>query len=145
MEYYKLPLLFTRLFESEIKDLSKCSEEESIDRNLELIMTTCPGEHKYNPDFGCKIWDLDFESVVSVQKWENTFLQYITEAIKSFEPRICNAVSKIKFFDVRNQHEFSGAVSIRKRVEITIDATVASSGKKCCFYYSLYLGPLSSE
>jgi phage baseplate assembly protein W len=145
MEYYKLPLLFSRLFESEVRDLSLCSEEESIDRSLELIITTYPGEHKYNPDFGCKIWNLDFENVVSVQRWESEFTRYITEAIRVFEPRIRDAVSKVEFFDVKNQHEYSGAVSIRKRVDIKIDTAVVSSGKKCRFYYSLYLGPLSSE
>jgi phage baseplate assembly protein W len=145
MENYKIPLLFSRLFESNTRDLPKCSEEESIDRNLELIITTCPGEHKYDPYFGCGIWDLDFENVVSVQKWEDEFVRYIDEAIRKYEPRICNASPHVHFVDVRNQHEFTGMVSIRKRVDIRIDAVVITSEKKCCFYYSLYLGPLSSE
>jgi phage baseplate assembly protein W len=143
MDYYQLPLLFSRLFES--KDLLRCSESESIDRNLELLLTTCPGEHKYDPGFGCSIWDLDFESVVSIQKWENTFVQYITDAVKKYEPRIREVSPRVSFIDVRNRHELSGAVSIRKRADIRIDAIIVSSGKKCCFYYSLYLGPLSSE
>jgi phage baseplate assembly protein W len=143
MDYYKTPLLFSRLFES--KDLSRCREDASIDRNLELLLTTCPGEHKYDPGFGCGIWELDFENVVSVQKWENTFVRYITDAIKKHEPRVRGAETKVNFTDIKNRHELSGAVSIRKRADIRIDAVIVSSGKKCCFYYSLYLGPLSSE
>jgi phage baseplate assembly protein W len=145
MDNYKLPILLSRIFESNIRDLSRCNEEESIDQNLELIITTCPGEHKYDPNFGCRIWDLDFERVVSVQKWEGEFVQYIIEAIKKYEPRVCDVEPQAKFFDIKNRHEFSGAVSIRKRVDIQIDATVVNTKKKCCFYYSLYLGPLSSE
>lgn len=142
---YKLPLLFSRLFESDIRDLSRCTEEESIDQNLELIIMTCPGEHKYDPDFGCKIWDLDFERVVSMQKWEGQFMQYIVDAIKKYERRVQEVDTRVKFYDIRNEHDLSGAISIRKRVDIQIDVILLSSNKSCCFYYSFYLGPLSSE
>ncbi|MDR2144914.1 MAG: GPW/gp25 family protein [Tannerella sp.] len=143
MNCYKTPLLFSRLFES--GDLSQCSEEDSIDRNLELIITTCPGEHKFDPGFGCDIWELDFENVVSVQRWESNFVNYISNAIRKYEPRIREIETTVHFFDVKNQHEFSGAISIRKRVDIRINAEILSSDKKCAFLYSLYLGPLTSD
>ena len=143
MDCYKIPLQFSHLFES--GDLSRCNEIESIDRNLELIITTCPGEHKYDPGFGCGIWYLDFENVVSVQQWENEFMNYISDAVRKYEPRIRELSTKINFFDVKNQHDLTGAISIRKRVDIQIDSIILSSGKKYCFYYSIYLGPLSSS
>jgi len=143
MDCYKTPLLFARLFES--GDLSRCSETDSIDKNLELIITTCPGEHKYDPKFGCNIWYLDFESVVSVQRWESEFLNFVSDAITKYEPRIQELSTTVNFFDTKNQHELSGAISIRKRADIQIRAIINSSGKKCIFFYSLYLGPISSE
>ncbi len=145
MDYYKLPINFTRIFESNIRSLSKCNEKESIDQNLELIITTCPGEHKYDPGFGCNIWELDFERVVSQSRWEDQFIHFISEAIRKYEPRICDVAPKVQFFDTKREYEFSGATSIRKRVDIQIDAKIISTGSKCCFYYSLYLGPLSSD
>lgn len=145
MDCYKLPLLFTRLFETNIRDLARCTEEESIDQNLEMIIMTCPGEHKYDPDFGCKIWDLDFERVVSMHRWEGQFMQYILEAIQKYERRVQEVDARVKFYDVRSEYERSGSISIRKRVDIQIDAVIISSKKKCCFYYSFYLGPLSSD
>lgn len=146
MSFYKLPLNFTRIFESEANsNFPTCSEKESIDQNLEMIITTCPGEHKYDPEFGCKIWDLDFEKVVSKSRWEGQFVQFIEEAVKKYEPRITNIKPSIDFFDKKEIFELSGATSIRKRVDIRIDATVISTGTLCCFYYSLYLGPLSSD
>ena len=143
MTCYKMPLLFARLFES--GDLLQCNVEDSIDRNLELIITTCPGEHKFDPDYGCDIWDLDFENVVSIQRWESEFIAFVSRSIQQYEPRIIETETKVNFFDVKNQHEFSGAISIRKRVDINIFAEIISTGKKCCFCYSLYLGPLTSD
>ncbi|HCO67834.1 MAG TPA: type VI secretion system baseplate protein TssE [Dysgonomonas sp.] len=145
MKFYKLPLYFTKIFESDINNLETCSEKESIDQNLELILTTCPGEHKYDPDFGCRIWDLDFEKVVSRSRWKEQFLQFIDEAVSKYEPRIDNVSPNIDFFDTKEVFELSGATSIRKRVDIKIDARIISTGALCCFYYSLYLGPLSSD
>lgn len=145
MSFYKLPLNFTKIFESDVNSFSTCSEKESIDQNLEMIITTCPGEHKYDPEFGCRIWDLDFEKVVSKSRWEGQFVQFIEEAVKKYEPRIRNIKPSIDFFDKREIFELSGATSIRKRVDIKIDAIIISTGTLCCFYYSLYLGPLSSD
>ena len=143
MSCYKMPLLFARLFES--GDLLQCPEDDSIDRNLELIITTCPGEHKFDPGFGCDIWSLDFENVVSVQRWESVFIKCISEAIRKYEPRIKETNTKVHFLDIKNQHDLTGAISIRKRVDINIYAEILSSGKNCCFCYSLYLGPITSD
>lgn len=145
MDFYKLPLDLTRVFEDDVRNLAKCGEKESIDANLELIITTCPGEHKYDPNFGCEIWNLDFERVVSKSLWEDRFLRFITEAIKKYEPRIYDIQPSVRFLDARREDVLSGATSIRKKADIRIDAKLLRSGVKCCFYYSLYLGPLSSD
>lgn len=144
-KYYKLPIDFVRIFEPNIRNLSMCTEKESIEKNLELIITTCPGEDKYDPEFGCKIWDLDFERVVSKSRWEEQFNKYIADAIRKYEPRVSNVTPKVSFIDTRRDYEFTGVTSIRKRADISIDATVISTGSRCCFFYSLYLGPLSSD
>jgi phage baseplate assembly protein W len=142
---YKLPIDFSRLFESDIRNLSKQNEKDSIDQNLELIITTCPGEHKYDPKFGCQVWNLDFERVVSKSLWEGKFLQFISESIKKYEPRIYDVETHITFFDTKKEDMITGATFIKKRVEINIDARLISNGAKCRFYYSLYLGPLNSD
>jgi len=145
MNHYKLPLDFVRIFEERPRNLSQCTEKESIDQHLELLLTTCPGEHKEDVNYGCKIWDLDFEKVVSLSKWENSFIRYITEAITKYEQRITDLDVRIKFYDTKKVYGFPESTSIRKRVDINIDATIISLNLKCCFFYSLYLGPLSSD
>ena len=140
-----MPLDFGRLFESNVSNLTKQKEEESIDQNLELIITTSPGEHKYDPKFGCKIWELDFERVVSKNLWEELFTQCILDAIKKYEPRIYDVSPSVTLLDCKKDDLVTGTASIRKRVDIKIDASILTTKVKCCFYYSLYLGPLSSD
>lgn len=145
MDSYKLPLDFVRVFESKIRNLSTCTEKESIDQHLELLLTTCPGEHKYDPNYGCKIWDLDFQRVISMSKWEDLFSKHINEAIDRYEPRISILDVSVQFSDTKKIYGFPEATSIKKRADIKIDALINSIAKKCCFVYSLYLGPLSSD
>lgn len=140
---YRLPLQFERLLEGE--DLIRCDEKSSIDQNLELIITTCPGEHKYDPDFGCRIWELDFVSMLSQRVWENTFRTHIFEAIGLYEPRITNVELEVYFTDVVRSYPMTGTNAIKKKVTIIIGADLLSSGEKCGFKYSLYLGPLSMD
>lgn len=133
------------MFENDKPSLEKCSDKESIDLFLELLLTTNPGEHKFDPDFGCYIWDLDFANVTSRVKWKEQFIQYIQEAVERYEPRITQVKVDVNFIDTRDEIEHMGATSIRKRADIKIDATICNTGVQCCFYYSLFLGPLSVD
>lgn len=40
-KYYKLPVRLEKLFEGDIRQLERCSELESIDQHIELLLTTC--------------------------------------------------------------------------------------------------------
>lgn len=46
--YYKLPLDFSSVFIEDEKKMQTCNEVDSIDQYIELLLTTCPGEHKFN-------------------------------------------------------------------------------------------------
>ncbi|MEO9325431.1 GPW/gp25 family protein [Nocardioides sp. C4-1] len=57
-----------------------------LDRSIELILMTAPGERLMRPRFGCRIWDLLFEPVTP------NLLGLINEAVRDalaqWEPRI---------------------------------------------------------
>ena len=59
-KYYKLPVRLEKLFEGDIRQLERCSELESIDQHIELLLTTCPGEHRFDPKYGWRVWGVGF-------------------------------------------------------------------------------------
>ena len=69
--YYSIPLKFDSIFDCSSSPITTCTEQQSIDEFLELLITTCPGEHKFDSHFGCRIWDMDFQRVISQLKWES--------------------------------------------------------------------------
>jgi phage baseplate assembly protein W len=83
INYYKIPLQISALLEG--NDLPNCDLKESLTHTLELIIMTRFGEHRHDPSFGCEIWDLDFELIVSEDKWEEKLRQSLLKSITSHE------------------------------------------------------------
>jgi uncharacterized protein len=57
-----------------------------LDRSIEIVLMTAPGERLMRPEFGCRIWELLFEPVTP------GLLGLITDAVRralaQWEPRI---------------------------------------------------------
>lgn len=144
-QYYKLPIRFGSIFETNGGTMPTCTEIESIDQHIELLLTTCPGEHKFNKAFGCRIWDMDFERVVSRQKWEDDFTTNINEAILLFEKRLRDVAVNIDIRDIARLDHTLQTTAIKKEVLVYIHGYLVSTNEPCKFHYALYLGPLSTE
>lgn len=143
--YYKLPIKFDSVFEEDGKLMATCNEISSIDQYIELLLTTCPGEHKFNKKFGCRIWDMDFERVVSRKNWINDFTAYVKEAVSNFEKRLKDVSVSIDVRDVAREDYTLQTTAIKKEVMVYIEARLVSDNEPCKFRYALYLGPLSTQ
>jgi phage baseplate assembly protein W len=57
-----------------------------LDRSIEIVLMTAPGERLMRPQFGCRIWDLLFEPITA------NLLGMISEAVRQalaqWEPRV---------------------------------------------------------
>lgn len=144
-QYYKTPIRFDSVFEENGKPMKTCSELESIDQHIELLLTTCPGEHIFDKNFGCRIWDMDFERVVSRQKWEEDFTAHIIETVRKFEQRLADVTASIQIMEVTHEDTVTKSTAIKKKVVVHIKGRLISSNDYCSFRYRLYLGPLSTE
>lgn len=143
--HYQAPLHFKSLFEDGNHQLAHCTLMESIDQHLELLLTTCPGEHAFDAEYGCRIWDMDFERVLSKSQWEETFSSYIKEAVVNFEKRITEVEIKILMKDIQWDDALFKTTTVRKRVEVIVLGYLRENGQKCGFRYTLYMGPLATE
>lgn len=144
-QYYKLPIRFDSVFNEDGKKMETCNDVNSIDQYIELLLTTCPGEHKFDKKFGCRIWDMDFERVVSRKRWEDDFTAYVLEAIRTFEKRLKDVSVSISVKDVTRQDYILQTTAIKKEVMVYVDSRLVANNEPCRFQYALYLGPLSAE
>lgn len=144
-DFYKLPLRLNDIFEEGQGILGKCSEMESIDQNIEMLLTTCPGEHHFDEDYGSHIWDLDFERVVEADKWKTVFTSHVRSSIEAYEPRLRNVSVASEMKDVVKEDCLMESVTVRKRVDIYVTGVLNSNDQMSRFGYTIYLGPLSSQ
>ena len=95
-----MPLRFDPYSNESGEWFERCSEKESIDYFLEVLLTTCPGEHRFDKKFGTAIWEMDFERIVSLSEWKNRFITYLSEAVSRYEKRITNVIYDVQVSDV---------------------------------------------
>ena len=138
--YYKIPLQLSGLLEG--NELSTCDLRDSISKTLELIIMTRFGEHRHDPSFGCEIWDLDFELIVSENKWEEKLRQSLLKSITTHEHRLSDIQLSVAITEIEKFHLFKKYTEIKKRVDISLTGVLHKTGEAFKFSNSLYLSPL---
>lgn len=137
--YYRLPLDLEGVLER--RQLPRCSVQESIAQHLYLMLTTHFGESRYEPDFGCQVWEQDFEAMTTM-RWKDSVQLSVEQAIREFEPRLVQAHAQVAImdFELKNVNQ-----RIRKRLEVTIQATLHRTNEPFAFQASLFVAPLSID
>ena len=141
MDYYKYPLPLANIFKN--RDLPKCDLGESISQNLQLIIVSHNGEHRFNESFGCKIWDMDFDLILSIKIWEENLRQSLLAAIKENEKRIESVDIDVKISEVEKRYGTDKYVSIKRKVDILLRALIVETGERYSFHTELFLSPVS--
>jgi phage baseplate assembly protein W len=139
---YKKPFKLNNIFE--LKEMETIDVGGSISQNIELIIFTRYGEHRHNSNFGCEIWDLDFEVVVSERLWEEKFRQSLLRSLVNYESRLYEVEVSIKMSEIENQFLARKVTEIKKQVNISISGKVKLTGERYYFSISLFLSPLCS-
>lgn len=143
--HYRIPFDFASVLDETRGYASVCSELDSIDQHIEMLIGTYPGEHSFDVEYGTKIWEMDFERIVSLDTWKTRFTECLSQSISKYEKRISNCEYRLEVADVLKESSMLRNVSVRKKVDIYIKATLNSTGERCSLYYTLFLGPLSKD
>ena len=138
---YKIPLQLSKVIEGH--ELPACDLLHSVNKNLELIITTKFGEHRSDLTFGCEIWDLDFELIVSESLWGEKLRKSLIKSITAHEPRLSEIEITIAISDIEKPNYFKQFTEIKKRVDIGISGVLHKTGESYHFNTNLFLSPLS--
>ena len=140
--FFNKPFRFNSVFSGtglQATDLGK-----SISNHIELIIFTRYGEHRFRSDFGCEIWDLDFELIVSESLWEEKFRKSLLKSISDYEFRIYKIEVEVRITEVENVYPLRKITEIKKKVDIIVRALIKTTGEKYFFNTALFLSPLST-
>lgn len=141
--FYKKPIDFKRLYARQ--PLETCDAGVSISQHIELIIFSRFGEHRFDPGFGCEIWELDFELIVNEAMWEDKMAQGIKRSVRAQESRLTEVEAFLKVEDVEKVFPLRRITEIKKKAEVTVTGKLTATGENYVFTTALFLSPLSSE
>ncbi|GAA0543326.1 GPW/gp25 family protein [Chitinophaga japonensis] len=140
-QYYKLPLNLSHILQK--KDMPVCSLEESVGQHIHLLITTVLGENKDDPEYGCQLWDTDFDIKATNNEVKEQVENAIKTAILQYEKRLM----QVKVSALVSQEELSmpHGRKVKKKIKVSINGTLARNNNP--FHYSSYffVSPLSYD
>ncbi|MDJ1469688.1 GPW/gp25 family protein [Cytophagaceae bacterium DM2B3-1] len=140
--YLKFPIRFSKMLEG--KELDTCLDTgDSIAQYLQLLLITRPGENCFDPQFGCAIWDMDFELIVNEGTWKEGFRLAVADAIVRYEKRLENVRVEISIETVERHIGVKKRPELRRKAIVYIRANMVQTGEQFTFSTELFLSPLS--
>ncbi|MFM2375080.1 MAG: hypothetical protein RLZZ165_177 [Bacteroidota bacterium] len=125
------------------RPLATCGLGESISQVIYLLVTTRRGEMPGNPDFGCLIWDLQFEIVVEPVVWKTAVEKSLREGIARYEKRLTNTEVQVSLSDVESVYPFKQHPEIKKQALIQVKALLKDTGENFNFSMKVFVSPLA--
>ena len=107
-------------------EVKMVAEEEDISESLRILLSTRPGERVMQPDYGCGLHAMVFESIDESTVTE--LKDIIERAVLFYEPRIT-----LESIDVNTEDELDGKLKIQ--LNYTVRKTNTRSNIVYPFYY----------
>lgn len=144
VKLYQMPLRFDALMERN-RELPACSLGTSIAQNIFLIVSSKYNEHRFDPRYGCEIWERDFELITNTIAWQEEVNRSITGSLMQYEPRLEKLDINTVVTEQPYQHPKTHVKSIKKKIIINVKGRIKATGEP--FFYSpqLFISPISVD
>ena len=141
LENLKLPLRFESLFQH--KKLDSCNLKESISRNIHLLITTTLGENKQDYNYGCQLWDHDYDIHLSDDNRREIVITSLRRQLSLYEKRLAKVAINVKVKQMETR--INSGVQLRRRIEIVITGILRRSNDPFLFQTGFFIGPMSFD
>jgi phage baseplate assembly protein W len=140
--YYTFPLNCQKIMEKQRQP--RCSLADSIRQHIHLILRTHFNEYRFDPRFGCMVWDKDFETIRSVYKWKTELIDAFAKALKSYEKRLQQIQVVVDLDDqkILDPHT-QKLIELRKRIIIHAAGTIGQTNESFQHTEYIFFSPLS--
>src|SRR5690606_41961826 len=125
--YYTLPLSFAGIMQK--KDHPTCTLQQSVAQHLHLTITTAFGELPSDENFGCSIWEHDFDNITSAHKIKEFIRESLQSSIGHYEKRLANVRVELLISQEELMHSRQGS-RVKKKITITIIGSLQSTNER---------------
>lgn len=137
---YSLPIRTDLLIRG--KEHPAVSLKQSIADFIHLVLTTSFGECKFEPEFGCSVWERDFDVAVSTHALKDQMQNAIRQAIEQNEKRITKVRVEVKLSQEEMVSEGKG-LRIKRKLDIKAGGVIVKTNEPFEYFEKVYIGPIS--
>ncbi|MBL0341127.1 MAG: GPW/gp25 family protein [Bacteroidetes bacterium] len=139
--FYTQPFSFTTLVKGD--EHPKCNLQQSIALRIHLILITSFNEFRYDPEFGCLIWDCDFENIPNVTAWKDRMSKAIKLVVEKFELRLRNHQVTVEITEEEFiQNNQTLLKKVKRRVDVIVKGNLKTTNEQFHFKEIMYISPV---
>ena len=140
-KYYTQPIHVSLLMKG--REHPSCTLQQSIAQRIHLLLITNLNEYRFDREFGCIIWEHDFENVPNINQWKDRMAKSVKEELEKYEKRLQNIKTTLELteeeFVDKDKNNFK---KIKRRVDINISAALKRTNEPFFFQEVLYISPV---
>ena len=122
--------------------LDKIDIKKSIHNMIHLVTTTEYDEVRYDPEFGCDIWQHDFENIYNPHAFKEELTRSIKNSIEKNERRLKNLRVDIQIEQVELPYKINNK-RIKTRIRLVVRGVIDQTNESLEHHEMFYIGPLS--
>jgi phage baseplate assembly protein W len=140
--YFTLPLNFEKIIQKERQP--RCLLADSLRQHINLIIRTHFKESRYDDEYGCMIWEKDFVTIRSVDKWKGELLESFQESLKKYEVRLSNIQIEVNLDDLKViDPKTRKIIELKRRINVQIEGTIKQTNEYFQHNEFIFFSPLS--
>lgn len=140
--FYSIPLRCEELTSKRRNPLLK--PEDALRQHIHLLLRTHYHECRYDPAYGCYVWDKDYDNIQSINRWKDELEGLVRQTLTDYEKRISSvavsvAVEELLIVDPKSQQ----LSRYSKRITIALEGTVLKTNQRIVHREYMFFSPLS--
>lgn len=117
--------------------------KESISRNIHLLITSQLGENKQDYNYGCQLWDHDYDIHMSDDARREIVISSMKKLLANYEKRLSSVAIDVKV--KQTEARVKSGFQLRRRIELIITGNIKRTNEPFRFQTAFFIGPMSFD
>ncbi len=138
--FYSIPIHVKDILSKQRREQYTCSLDTSIGQNINLIISTKFQEFRFDPDYGCSVWEVDFVVPSNINLWKEEIKAALEKAILQYDKRI----EQIREFSITVEEDPRHRKRNNQILHIRIQGSVKGTSEEFEYRDTLFFSPYAT-
>ena len=144
-KFYDIPVSFSDLIQK--KRIPKQELFQSVEQHIHLILITRFGEYRFDPTFGCSVWEYDFDILPKINAWKSEMEKSISELLHKLEPRLKDVKVKVMIgLEEFKNFKIKKVIRVKRKISINVKGRLVATNEIFNRQdYEIFFSPISLD